>query len=82
MHGKVQGVFFRASARRQAQSLGLAGFVRNRRDGSVEVDIEGDAVGVGRMLEWLDTGPELAAVAGLDVSELPLAGDDEFEVRR
>lgn len=82
VRGRVQGVFFRAGARDEARRLGLAGFARNLRDGTVEVEVEGDEAAVERMLEWLRAGPEHAVVADVEVTEVPPAGDDGFEIRR
>jgi len=61
--GKVQGVFFRASAREQALALGLDGHARNLRDGSVEVLASGDAASLEKLERWLHTGPTNARVA-------------------
>jgi len=60
--GKVQGVFFRASTREQALALGLDGYARNRRDGSVEVLAAGDAASLETLERWLHAGPRLARV--------------------
>ncbi len=67
--GRVQGVFFRASAREQAQSLGLSGYARNLSDGRVEVLACGEPERVERLREWLARGPSAAAVEGLECSE-------------
>lgn len=64
--GRVQGVWFRAWTSEQASKLGLRGWVRNRRDGSVEVLICGDEVLVDRMLALLQEGPPLASVIAVD----------------
>lgn len=79
--GIVQGVAFRWTAHGRALELGVSGWVRNRSDGSVEAEIEGDAASVGAMLEWMRQGPPGATVASVDVSDRPLAGDGAFEVR-
>ena len=63
VEGKVQGVFFRAYTRDEAEMLGLSGWVRNRPDGSVEALISGDARNVDRMLEWLETGSPMSKVS-------------------
>lgn len=63
VEGKVQGVFFRAYTRDEAERLGLSGWVRNQPDGSVEALISGDARNVDRMLEWLETGSPLSQVS-------------------
>jgi acylphosphatase len=65
--GRVQGVFFRAEARDRARSLGLAGWVRNNPDGTVEAAFEGDRERVESMIEWCRRGPALAAVDDIDV---------------
>lgn len=65
--GRVQGVFFRAEARDRARSLGLAGWVRNNPDGTVEAAFEGDRERVESMIEWCGRGPALAAVEAVAV---------------
>ncbi len=62
VHGRVQGVFFRASTRTQALQLGLAGHAKNLVDGSVEVIACGDAIAVGALYRWLLEGPPGARV--------------------
>jgi acylphosphatase len=57
VHGRVQGVGFRYSATRAATRLGVTGWVRNDRDGTVEVWCEGDAPAVNSFLAWLEKGP-------------------------
>ena len=60
--GRVQGVFFRDSTRRVAQSLGLAGHAINLPNGDVEVLASGDPAAIDRLAEWLHEGPRLAEV--------------------
>ncbi len=62
MFGRVQGVLFRDSARRNAQKLNLAGFVRNERDGSVYIEAEGEEENLKEFLEWCRKGPFFARV--------------------
>ena len=69
IHGRVQGVFFRAETRSRAASLGLAGWVRNAPDGSVEALFEGDPVQVASMVEWCRRGPSGAHVNEIEVLE-------------
>ena len=80
VHGRVQGVGFRFSAAHQATSLGLRGWTRNRRDGTVEVWAEGDPRDVQAFLTWLAEGPAYGWVARLDVQELPSAGWPDFRI--
>jgi acylphosphatase len=62
LRGRVQGVFFRASACEQAELLGLVGWVRNRPDGAVEIVAEGDASSLTRLRQWAASGPPGALV--------------------
>ncbi len=81
MHGFVQGVWFRESCRRQAVACGVAGWVRNRADGTVEAALEGHECDVAKVVAWCRTGPPAAEVAGIDVTpEIP-EGTVGFQVR-
>ena len=75
--GVVQGVGFRFSARREALRLGVRGWVRNRRDGSVEALFQGDPDAVERMIAWSHEGPRGARVEQVDVGEIEV--DPRFE---
>jgi acylphosphatase len=66
VEGRVQGVFFRASARQQAEALGLRGYARNLHDGRVEVLAVGDVQAVERLEHWLKQGPPAARVDRLE----------------
>jgi acylphosphatase len=66
-HGRVQGVFFRASAQREAKRLGLTGWVRNRKDATVELVAEGEETGIKDFIAWAQHGPSAARVEKLDV---------------
>lgn len=79
--GRVQGVFFRQSALERARSRGVAGWVRNCPDGSVEAWFEGDADAVASMVEWSRNGPAGASVDSVDVEEAEPEGLSGFEVR-
>jgi acylphosphatase len=65
--GHVQGVFFRHQARQRAQSLGLAGWVRNCPDGSVEAVVQGSEDAVEQFVQWAHRGPSGASVDRVDV---------------
>ncbi|HWH31775.1 MAG TPA: acylphosphatase [Egibacteraceae bacterium] len=80
--GLVQGVWFRASARDRAVALGLTGWVRNRPDGSVECEAQGDAAAVDAFVEFCRAGPGRAVVERLEVADLePAEHATGFEVR-
>ncbi|GAO35657.1 acylphosphatase [Sulfuricella sp. T08] len=74
IYGRVQGVFFRESMCRKAQQLGVTGWVRNCRDGTVEAMIQGAEEAISAMIEWARTGPELARVEEVEIS----AGSGEY----
>jgi acylphosphatase len=76
----VQGVGFRYNARSEAGRLGIGGYARNRPDGAVEVEIEGDEASITRMLSWLERGPRFAKVDSVDVSDVPATGDRRFDI--
>lgn len=81
VRGQVQGVGFRWSADARARDLGLAGWVRNRSDGTVEAEIQGTEEQVDAMLEWLHRGPQFASVTAVDVSEATLNSETGFSIR-
>jgi acylphosphatase len=66
VRGRVQDVFFRASAQREARRLGLTGWVRNRTDGAVELIAEGEEDQVKDLLAWAQHGPSTARVDKVD----------------
>jgi len=81
VHGDVQGVGFRYHVQRRAEEMGLAGWVRNRPDGSVEVVAEGGRATLGRLLELLSKGPGLADVDRVDAEWGKETGLKGFTVR-
>ena len=80
--GRVQGVFFRASAREEARRLGLAGFARNEPDGSVLIEAEGAEAALERFIAWCRRGPPGARVERVDVEHGEPRGHADFTVRR
>jgi acylphosphatase len=74
--GRVQGVGFRAHTQQAAHGLALVGFVRNRRDGAVEGEAEGDAAEVAAFTEWLQTGSPWSRVERVEIEEMPANGAD------
>ena len=78
--GRVQGVGFRYSMSEEAERLGVTGWVRNRRDGTVEAVVDGATDAVDAMLAWAHRGPRGASVTDVQVTET--AGSFErFEMR-
>lgn len=80
VHGLVQGVGFRWSAAREAARLGVAGWVRNRSDGTVEAAVEGPVGDVEAMLRWFGHGPAGAVVRAVDVVDEEPTGATGFVV--
>jgi acylphosphatase len=81
VHGAVQGVNFRDSVRRRAESRGISGWVCNRADGAVEAVFEGDPDAVESLVEFARSGPPSAEVVQVDVDEEQPAGLSGFDVR-
>ena len=81
VHGRVQGVFFRDTARRMAQSRGLGGWVRNAPEGTVEAVFEGDAEAVDSMVYWCGQGPRGAVVERVEVTDEEPEGLTDFRIR-
>jgi acylphosphatase len=82
VEGRVQGVWFRESCRREAAAAQVTGWVANRADGRVEAVFQGPPDAVARMVEWCRHGPRRAVVTGLQVTdEEPLPAERSFEVR-
>ena len=81
VRGRVQGVFFRASAQREAKRLGLTGWVRNLSDGSVEIVAEGEDERVRELLQWAQHGPSAARVDRVDTRWRSYTGEfAEFRI--
>jgi acylphosphatase len=79
--GRVQGVSFRVATRDRACSRGVAGWVRNWPDGSVEAVFEGPEEAVRSLLDWCGRGPTGAAVESVDVGWEPPRGEGAFTIR-
>jgi acylphosphatase len=78
--GYVQGVFFRTEARERARSRGVAGWVRNDADGSVEAVFEGNRDAVESLVRWCHEGPRGARVENVRVEWEDPRGDQEFGI--
>ena len=81
IHGRVQGVWYRGWAVDNARALGLSGWVRNRRDGTVEMLIRGDDEAVEAMIARCRPGPPAARVERIEVSESDDTAPAGFEAR-
>jgi acylphosphatase len=79
--GRVQGVFFRDTTRRRAESAGVAGWVRNTPEGAVEAVFEGDPAAVDELVDFARRGPSRAEVASVEVIEEEPEGLEGFAVR-
>jgi acylphosphatase len=73
--GRVQGVFFRASARQQALQLGLTGYAKNLADGRVEVVAVGEAAALQALRQWLQQGPPAASVIEVQSVDIDVAAN-------
>jgi acylphosphatase len=80
--GRVQGVFFRATTKDVAESLGLFGFVRNDEDGSVYIEAEGEPDKIRQFLAWCHLGPARAAVSKVEFTDGDSQGFNEFVISR
>ncbi|MEA2900872.1 MAG: acylphosphatase [Acidimicrobiaceae bacterium] len=80
VEGRVQGVWYRASAEREAIRLDLAGVARNLNDGRVEMIVEGPINAVDAFVAWARIGPPRAQVTGIEIEGLPVTGQQGFRV--
>ena len=80
--GKVQGVFFRQSAKEKALELGLTGQAKNQGNGNVHIIVSGTGEQLAKFSDWCKTGPSRAVVTGMEITELPLKLFDHFTIVR
>ena len=82
VHGRVQGVFYRAFVEEHAQQLDIVGYVRNLSSGAVEVMAEGDRENLEKLVRYLEKGPPVAIVDRVDITWSEYTGDHSgFVVR-
>ena len=81
VHGRVQGVGFRFGCARRAEAASLAGWVRNRADGTVEAVFEGPPDAVEALVSWCTQGPPMARVSSVECSDEPPTGETSFSLR-
>ncbi len=81
VHGRVQGVFFRASTQTRALELSLVGWVRNLPDSWVEIHAEGDQENLELLIEWCRQGPPSAKVTRVDLDWITPQTMHDFQIR-
>jgi acylphosphatase len=80
--GKVQGVFYRATAKEVAERIGITGWVKNTPEGHVEATVSGTENQVQEFIAWCRQGPQKAVVTGVDVQDVPDEFFTGFSVKR
>ena len=78
--GRVQGVFFRASTKAVADQIGIKGFVKNLKDGTVLIEAEGEEVFMNDFIDWCKYGPDDARVDDITINEIELKNYLNFDV--
>jgi acylphosphatase len=80
VHGRVQGVWFRAGTKEKADELGLLGWVKNRPEGTVEIHVEGEKLQLEKFIAWCRLGPPAADVTSLDIDEVIVKEHKYFDI--
>ena len=80
VYGLVQGIFFRAGAKEQADKLGIVGFAQNQPDGSVYIEAEGEKKNLDEFLKWCHSGPSLARVEKVNITEDKIENFSQFTI--
>lgn len=82
VYGRVQGVFFRANTRKKAKKLGLKGWVRNKKDGSVEILVQGEKDKIEKLIDWTKVGPPAARVDKIEKNQEEIEKEfSDFKIR-
>lgn len=81
IHGQVQGVYYRSSAQKKAQELGLKGWVRNETDGTVTAVAQGPEAALEEWIKWCQTGPKRAIVTQIDREDRTPENFTDFEIK-
>ena len=81
VHGRVQGVWFRAGTKERADELGLFGWVKNQSEGTVEIHAEGEKLQLENFILWCRIGTPAANVTSLDLNLTSLQNFTSFEIR-
>lgn len=80
VYGLVQGIFFRATAKEEAEKLGITGFAENKSDGSVYIEAEGEEQSLNKFIKWCNKGPSMAEIEKVIVTDNKLKNFSSFEV--
>lgn len=80
IHGLVQRIFYRATAKEEAGKLNIRGFARNESDGTVYIEAEGEKENLDKFIDWCKKGPPLAKVEKVETTETSLKNFSEFDV--
>ena len=80
VHGRVQGVWFRAGTKEKADQLGLLGWVKNRPEGTVEIHTEGEKLQLEKFIAWCHIGTHAADVTSLDIDEVMVQKYKSFDI--
>lgn len=78
--GQVQGVFYRRTAKVEAEKLGIGGWVRNKTDGTVEISVSGEEKNIAEFIKWCKKGPPFAKVKNVEVKDRKPEDYDEFSI--
>lgn len=78
VYGRVQGVWYRASAMERARDLNLVGFVSNKPDGTVYIEAQGPGLPLVQFMDWCKQGPPAARVDRLEINDLPVNLQESF----
>ena len=81
IRGRVQGVGYRAFASKMAIALGLKGYVKNKVDGSVQIEVEGTKKTLDEFVDYCEKGPGWGYVENLDIKEYPTMGYSDFKIK-
>lgn len=79
IYGLVQGVFFRVSAKKEAEKLNIKGFAKNQDDGSVYIEAEGEEKSLDKFLSWCKNGPTLAKISNIKITKGILKNFTDFQ---
>lgn len=81
IYGKVQGIYFRGSAKELADKLGISGYAKNEPDGSISMEVEGEKGAIQEFLAWCKKGPQYAEVRKVETKEGSLQDFKKFSVK-